>query len=139
METVRGPIIQPHYRTFWQPLIFHSKRDFGGRCFATDNDANKCSALAVFTADLFLSRGHKGDFPLRQMSEKWWQLCRKIASRNALSCESAEYTSQNKLTYLKKVWCSTQTFHNFFAALWFANLNPIVDSNCSNSPGRIFT
>lgn len=37
----------------------------------------------------------------------------------------------------KNVWCSTHAFHSFLAARWLANLKPIVDSYCSNSPGRI--
>lgn len=37
----------------------------------------------------------------------------------------------------KNVWCSTHAFHSFLALRWSANLNPIVDSYCSNSPGRI--
>lgn len=34
-------------------------------------------------------------------------------------------------SYLKKVWCSMQTFHSLLAALWLGSLNPIVLSNCS--------
>lgn len=37
-----------------------------------------------------------------------------------------------KYSYLKKVWCSTQTFHSLLAARWFGSLKPIVLSNCSN-------
>lgn len=33
--------------------------------------------------------------------------------------------------YLKKVWCSTQTFHTFLAARWLGSLKPTVLSNCS--------
>lgn len=33
--------------------------------------------------------------------------------------------------YLKKVWCSMQTFHNRFEARWLGSLKPMVLSNCS--------
>lgn len=34
-------------------------------------------------------------------------------------------------SYLKKVWCSMQTFHNRFEARWLGSLKPMVLSNCS--------
>lgn len=33
--------------------------------------------------------------------------------------------------YLKKVWCSMQTFHSRFEARWLGSLKPMVLSNCS--------
>lgn len=40
------------------------------------------------------------------------------------------------ISYLKKVWCSTQTFQSLLAARWSGSLKPIVLSNCSNCSGE---
>lgn len=47
------------------------------------------------------------------------------------SCRGRKCVSVSISAYLKKVWCSMQTFHNRFEARWLGNLKPMVLSNCS--------
>lgn len=50
------------------------------------------------------------------------------------SCSAAKVclcASVSIKSYLKKVWCSMQTFHNRFEARWLGSLKPMVLSNCS--------
>lgn len=47
------------------------------------------------------------------------------------SCRGRKSVSVSISAYLKKVWCSMQTFHNRFEARWLGSLKPMVLSNCS--------
>lgn len=46
-------------------------------------------------------------------------------------CRATHSVSVRTGAYLKKVWCSMQTFHNRFEARWLGSLKPMVLSNCS--------
>lgn len=49
-----------------------------------------------------------------------------------------DYGAENRReSYLKKVWCSMQTFHNRFEARWLGSLKPMVLSNCSYWGGEV--
>jgi len=56
----------------------------------------------------------------------------QTAIRSFWSQWASCWTPDHTPTYLKKEWCSTQTFHSLFAALWFSSLKPMMDSNWSN-------